>query len=219
MKKPTPPAAPAAPAARRPDAAAGETRERLLACGEALARSRGFNGFSYADLAAAVGVRTASIHYHFPTKADLGLALVARYDARYDAAMEAIARETPDAARRVRAYAGLYLKGLEDNLGCLCAVLAASPDVLSLEMRAAVAAFFEKHVVWLARVIEQGRADGTARPGAAAEPLARAIICLLEGALMMERLFDAHGFPRNGGASGARSFEGALAAVEREIAP
>ncbi|WP_374305126.1 TetR/AcrR family transcriptional regulator [Methylocella sp.] len=186
----------------------GDTRARLLAVAEELVRARGFNGFSYADLAKAVGVRTASIHYHFPNKTDLGLALVEAYDARYEAAMAAIARESEDGARRVRAYAALYAGGLEQNLGCLCAMLAASPDLLSAPMRAATRAFFRKHVAWLRDVIAAGRANGTAREGPDAEELARSIVALLEGALLLERLLD-----------GPEGFRSALAAIERLVAP
>ncbi|MBC7941403.1 MAG: helix-turn-helix transcriptional regulator, partial [Chitinophagaceae bacterium] len=58
---------------------ASDTRERILATAQMLAQQRGFNAFSYADIAAAVGVRKASIHHHFASKGDLELALVQRY--------------------------------------------------------------------------------------------------------------------------------------------
>ena len=54
-----------------------DTRAELLIQAETLVRGRGYAGFSYADLAEAVGIRKASIHHHFPTKVDLGAALVA----------------------------------------------------------------------------------------------------------------------------------------------
>ena len=54
-------------------------------------RRHGYSAFSYADLAVAVGIRKASIHHHFPTKADLAAALVAAYDIRYDAALADVA--------------------------------------------------------------------------------------------------------------------------------
>ena len=95
-----------------------DTRAELLMQAETLVRGRGYAGFSYADLAAAVGIRKASIHHHFPTKIDLGAALVAAYAARYAAALEAIRRDVPDGPGRVEAYGRLYLGGVEQGLGC-----------------------------------------------------------------------------------------------------
>ncbi|ACK50309.1 transcriptional regulator, TetR family [Methylocella silvestris BL2] len=192
----------------RPKAATGDTRQRLLVCGEALVRTRGFNGFSYADLASAVGVRTASIHYYFPSKTDLGVALIASYDQRYDAAMAQIVRSTEDGVRRIRAYADLYLDGLEQNLGCLCAILAITPDFLPVEMRDAVGRFFKKHFHWLEQMIEEGRANGSIRADADPQRQARIIIALLEGALLMERMLD-----------GEKGFRSVVAAMESQLRP
>ena len=56
-----------------------ETRNALLVAAEEAARARGIDGFSYADLAETVGIRKASIHYHFPTKDALADAVMRRY--------------------------------------------------------------------------------------------------------------------------------------------
>nr|WP_244406229.1 TetR/AcrR family transcriptional regulator [Methylocella silvestris] len=173
-----------------------------------MVRTRGFNGFSYADLASAVGVRTASIHYYFPSKTDLGVALIASYDQRYDAAMAQIVRSTEDGVRRIRAYADLYLDGLEQNLGCLCAILAITPDFLPVEMRDAVGRFFKKHFHWLEQMIEEGRANGSIRADADPQRQARIIIALLEGALLMERMLD-----------GEKGFRSVVAAMESQLRP
>ena len=59
-----------------------DTATRILDVAERLAQTRGFNGFSYADIAAEVGITKAALHYHFATKAGLGQALIGRYAAR-----------------------------------------------------------------------------------------------------------------------------------------
>lgn len=165
------------------------TRDRLMLEAERLVRRLGYAGFSYADLASAVGLTKASIHHHFPSKETLGLALIAAYDARYEAAMADIRERSLDAPSRIDAYAALYLKGLEDDLGCLCAALAVEVAVLPPTFRKALAAFFEKHVAWLAAVIAEGQAAGEARGGVDPQTQARQIIATLEGALLMERVF------------------------------
>ena len=67
-----------------------DTRAELLTQAELLIRTRGYSGFSYADLAEGVGIRKASIHHHFPAKSDLATALLRAFDARYDAVMAQI---------------------------------------------------------------------------------------------------------------------------------
>ena len=81
-----------------PAAASPSTATRILDVAEGLAQTRGFNGFSYADIAAEIGITKASLHYHFPSKADLGRALVRRYTERFMDALDAI--EASDVPKR-----------------------------------------------------------------------------------------------------------------------
>ena len=84
----------------------GDTATRILDSAESLVQVRGFNGFSYADVAAELGVTKASLHYHFPGKAELGRALIVRYATRFNAALagiDASGADAPDQARRLRA--------------------------------------------------------------------------------------------------------------------
>lgn len=179
-----------------------DTRSELLMQAETLVRGRGYSGFSYADLADAVGIRKASIHHHFRTKEDLGIALVAAYDERYDEALDAILAASPDASARIEAYGRLYLTGVEKGLGCLCAALAVELDTLPPALRADIARFFDKHIAWLERVLAQGVSDGSLRADVAAGPSARMVVATLEGALLLERLL-----------AGTRGFESVLAAM------
>ncbi|TXN04521.1 TetR/AcrR family transcriptional regulator [Methylobacterium sp. WL64] len=166
-----------------------DTRAELLSQAEILVRGRGYAGFSYADLAGAVGIRKASIHHHFPTKVDLGAALVAAYAARYDGALTAIGTAVPDGPGRIAAYGRLYLGGVEQGLGCLCAALAIEGEALPERLRADIAAFFETHLAWLETILRAGQADGSVQRGQEPAALARYVIATLEGALLMERLF------------------------------
>ncbi|MCJ2080211.1 TetR/AcrR family transcriptional regulator [Methylobacterium sp. J-090] len=178
-----------------------DTRAELLLQAETLVRGRGYSGFSYGDLAALVGIRKASIHHHFPTKASLALALVAAYDARYDAALDAILAQ-PDAVGRIEAYGRLYLGGVADDLGCLCAVLAVERDTLPDALRTAIVRFFDKHIAWLERVLADGLRDGSVRADVVPAASARLVVATLEGALLLERVLA--------GTTGFRETLGAL---------
>lgn len=165
-----------------------DTRSELLIQAEILVRGRGYSGFSYADLAEAVGIRKASIHHHFRTKEDLALALVAAYDARYDEALAAILAETADGMARIEAYGRLYLIGVEKGLGCLCAALAVELDTLPEAVRAEIARFFGKHIAWLEKILAEGVAGGSIRASVDPAASARMVVATLEGALLLERL-------------------------------
>lgn len=165
-----------------------DTREKLIAQAEILVRTRGYAGFSYADLAEAVGIRKASIHHHFPAKEDLGLALIKAYGERYDKALEDIRHSTSDGLKRIEAYAELYLHGLRDEQGCLAAALATELGILPIRIRDAVAEFFQRHILWLKRVLAEGRANGTIAKDITPAHAARMVIATLEGSLLMERL-------------------------------
>lgn len=165
-----------------------DTRAELLMQAETLVRGRGYSGFSYADLADAVGIRKASIHHHFPSKVDLGVALVAAYAERYDEALAGILAGEPKGVARVEAYGRLYLGGVEQGLGCLCAALATEGDNLPVRLTADITQFFERHIAWLEGVLRAGLADGSVRADVEPTAHARFVIATLEGALLMERL-------------------------------
>jgi TetR/AcrR family transcriptional repressor of nem operon len=157
-----------------------DTRSNLITQAEYLVRRRGYAGFSYADLATAVGIRKP--------KEDLGVALVDAYGERYDHAMDAIRRSTGDGLKRVEAYADLYLHGLQEEQGCLCAAMAIELDILPGRIRAGVTAFFRRHIEWLEGVLREGCGNGTIRKDVNPVHHARMIVATLEGALLMERM-------------------------------
>ena len=92
-----------------------DTATQILDVAERLVQVRGFNGFSYADVAAELKITKAALHYHFAGKAELGEALVARYAARFADALAAVEARTAEAPARLDAYADLYLDVLRER--------------------------------------------------------------------------------------------------------
>src|SRR3954447_20029389 len=107
-----------------------DTAARILDAAERLVQRRGFNGFSCADVAAELLITKASLHYHFPSKAELGEALIVRYGERFAAALKAIDAAPGEAHSKLVAYADLYASVLEDHRMCLCGMLAAEYQTL-----------------------------------------------------------------------------------------
>jgi TetR/AcrR family transcriptional repressor of nem operon len=164
-----------------------DTAARILDSAEALVQRRGFNGFSYADVAAELGITKASLHYHYPGKAELGQALIARYAARFADALARIDADGSDAPAKLGAYARIYGDVLRDKRMCLCGMLAADYDTLPEPMRAAVLRFFDDNEAWLVRVFEQGQAEGSLQLDGSAREAAQALVGGLEGAMLIAR--------------------------------
>jgi len=148
---------------------------------------RGFNGFSYADIAGELGITKASLHYHFPSKAELGLALIVRYAERFADALAHIDRELPDARAKLDAYAGLYGDVLRGKRMCLCGILAAEYETLPKPMRGAVIAFFDDNQRWLEGVLAQGAGDDQLTFAGSRQEVAQGILGTLEGAMLVAR--------------------------------
>jgi TetR/AcrR family transcriptional repressor of nem operon len=163
------------------------TAERILDIAERLVQLRGFNNFSYADIAAELGITKASLHYHFPGKAELGQALIARYTERFSDALNQIDHDLPDPRTKLEAYASLYADVLRGKRMCMCGILAAEYQTLPEPMRGAVICFFDKNQEWLAAVLTQGQADGTLRFTGSPGEIAQSILSTLEGAMLIAR--------------------------------
>src|SRR5262245_20161287 len=171
------------------------TATRILDSAERLVQLRGFNGFSYADVASELGVTKASLHYHFPGKAELGEALIDRYARRFAEALASVDERIDDPGEKLVAYAGLYGDVLRQRRMCLCGMLAAEYETLPEPMRLAVVAFFDESETWLAGVLEDGRSSGRLRFEGDAGDAARTIVSGLEGAMLVARSYgDARRF-------------------------
>ena len=164
-----------------------DTATRILDVAERLAQVRGFNGFSYADIAAELGITKAALHYHFASKADLGEALIDRYAARFSDALAAIDAAASAPPAKLRGYAELYADVLRNQRMCLCGMLAAEYPTLPGAMRASVVSFFDDNETWLQQVLEEGRGDGSLQFSGSTRDVARMIISCLEGAMLVTR--------------------------------
>jgi TetR/AcrR family transcriptional repressor of nem operon len=166
-----------------------DTPTAILDTAERLVQQRGFNGFSYADVAAELGVTTAALHYHFPGKAELGEALIDRYADRFSAALADIDATETSTPAKLDAYAALYADVLHGQRMCLCGMLAAEYQTLPRRMQEVVLRFFDANERWLVGVLESGRRDGSLAFEQAASDAARLIVSALEGAMLVARPF------------------------------
>ena len=165
------------------------TAERILDVGEQLVQTRGYNAFSYADVAAELDLTKAALHYHFAGKAELGEALLNRYVTRFAKALTVIDAKPGVATSKLSSYADLYLDVLQRQRMCLCGMLAAEFQTLPEPMRAIVVRFFKDNETWLSRVLAQGRTEGSLHFAGSPRQSARFVIAALEGAMLVARPF------------------------------
>lgn len=168
-----------------------DTRNQIMDRAAQLLTSRGFNGFSYRDISSHLGVKNAAIHYHFPAKADLALALVDEY-------RQTLRKRTSE----FMAYGGSALQQMEGlfiftsrqcELGrCICPFGAFSIDYNELPeaVRQATASFMDDSIKWLTQVLEVGREQDEFKFVGDSRSKAISILAALQGARQMARIHD-----------------------------
>ena len=156
---------------------ASERVDQLLDATERRMRAGGYHAVSFRDVAADVGIRSASVHHHFPQKADLGTALVRRYQERFLAALADARDRPPD--DRLRALCTLYREAFDGGVVCLCGMLGAESAGLPDRLRSGVAGFFAANIAWVADTLPEGW------PAARRRGEAAGIVATLQGALIL----------------------------------
>jgi len=152
-------------------------REKILQAAEKRVRAAGFAEMSFRDVASDVGIKSASVHYHFPTKAELGEALVEEYTTRFNAFL--VQLDTEALLPAIRSYIALYAKALIlDEAICLCAIMGAEAIGLPREINEKTRTFFEMNLVWLENLFGK-------HLGASNRPLAAMVVSALEGAIIV----------------------------------
>jgi TetR/AcrR family transcriptional repressor of nem operon len=160
------------------------SREAILAAAKRAAQARGYNGLNFRDLADEVGIKAASIHYHFPSKAYLGAAVARRYWEDTASGLEAMVAETRDPVRCLRQYPEVFRKALATgNRMCLCSFMAAEYDDLPEAVKQEVQTFGDVNVAWLSRLLSAA-AVVSARES---EQRASAIFAAVAGAQLIAR--------------------------------
>jgi TetR/AcrR family transcriptional repressor of nem operon len=161
-----------------------DTAERLMDLAEAHIRNAGYGGFSFRDLATEAGIKSASVHHHFATKATMAAAVARRYGERFFASVARRPNETADEA--VAVYRSAFKASLDrDGLMCLFGVLGSETGGLSPEVAAEILSFFQRCIENLSQRI--GGPDGEAR--------AFQVMATLEGGMILARVYqDAQAF-------------------------
>ena len=161
------------------------TRDLILDSAQALAQSRGVNAFSYADIAVELGVKKASIHYHFPSKQDLEIELLERYRSTFMEELRRISSSGSGNVAKLEHYAQMYANTLCNDRICLGGMMASDVGTLPEQLVPSLVNFFEEQVEWLVKVMDAGKKAGELNFSGTAEAQATVFLASLQGGLLM----------------------------------
>lgn len=164
-----------------------DTTTQLLDAAQQLIQERSYNAFSYKDLAATVGIRTASIHYHFPTKADLGQAVMERYLEQLQSAVQAIEAVESTHKGRLERFIAVYHATESSGAICLCGSLASDRQTLPEALQKAIYAYLDFSEHWLSEQIAQGIEAGEFQFDGEPAEAAATLLSGLQGGLILSR--------------------------------
>lgn len=171
----------------------------IVACARALLAAGGYNGFSYADISAAVAISKPSIHHHFASKAELVRVVLARYRAEVRAGVAGLEQQVSDPVAQLQAYTDYWSACIREGSlpFCVCAMLAAELPAIPAEVADEVRGHFSELSAWLTTVLARGAAQKTFFLQTSPEEEARTFMATVHGAMLSARAFgDADMFPR-----------------------
>lgn len=166
-----------------------DTRERILDEAEQLMGARGYSGFSYQDIARPLGIRNAAIHYHFPNKADLGVAVIQRYRDMLAAAWKDFRAGRTSPRQQFDGYLHIFThEAVRNQTLCPMGVLTADYFNLPDSMLEAGTTLKREVLEWLAEILASGRDSGDFRFEGNPEDEALMVMATLQGARQMARM-------------------------------
>lgn len=165
------------------------TRDQILDCAQGLIQMRGYNGFSFRDIASEVGVKSSSIHYYYPGKTDLAVAVATQYCSAFKDLTDQLIESQKTASAILETYAGVFETTLEqENRLCLCGMLASEINSVEPKLHSVINAFFNEQHEVLSTIISEGQSKGEFLADLDAANFAKAYLATLEGAMMLARV-------------------------------
>lgn len=167
-----------------------DTKNKILDVAQDLIQRLGVNAMSYHHISEAVGIRKASIHYHFPSKEDLLEELLARYQQEFSEIMDQIVQSDVNPNTKLRRYMELFEATLQEGKhekACLCGMLGAELMTIGSSSAKLVKNFYAENEEKLVKILKQGIAEGNFKIPGDVQSTARLIFSFLEGGLLIVR--------------------------------
>lgn len=169
-------------------------RDHIIRLADSLIRQRGFNAFSYADIAVVLDIRNAAIHYYFPSKSLLGQAVIGEELRRLEGYRQAHPGLGGDV--QIRHLVGVFFHNSQRNAVCLMGALTPEFATFDAEMQAMVERLCIAIRAWVADCLEEARKAGQLRFAGAAGDRAALVVSTLLASLLLSRVEGAGLFRR-----------------------
>lgn len=169
----------------------GDTAVRIRDTAHNLIAERGYFGFSYADVADAVGIRKASIHHHFPSKVDLVVATLREHRAKLVESAGGLDHSVADPLQRIKLYVQYWAECVKSNTRpiCIAALLSAELPALPEEIRAEVQLHFKFLDRWIKGTLKEGVKRGSIHLQYGLDTEAQSFVAVVHGAMISARAF------------------------------
>jgi AcrR family transcriptional regulator len=131
------------------------TRETIIDTADQLIRSNGFNAFSFKDISNKIGIKTASIHYHFPTKSDLAVATIKEHVERFEQLKSELSNKSP--LLKLKGFLSIYSQAKSENKVCLVGSLATDLNTVDATVKKELKAFAERVLNWVTEILADGK--------------------------------------------------------------
>lgn len=172
-----------------------ETKLHILKLAEFLLKKKGINGFSYNDIATALNVKNAAIHYHFNAKETLVKAVIKDNSDRFIAKIIKIEAEGTDYVGSLNEYLKVFSENInEDHQICLFGSLGSDFFSLSESVQQEISIFSKLIMEWLTQLLEEGRKAGVFIFKSQARTMALMINSCMAGALQLTRMSEKQDF-------------------------
>ena len=167
----------------------GETAERILKAADALMTDRGYSAFSYADVSEAVDIRKASIHHHFPTKADLATAVLRARHERLVEGTKLLDQQIGDPLARIEAYVHYWEGCIRDRTMEFCVAVLMGAELPSLpeQVQKEVRLYFKALGEWLEKTLRAGVQQRVIKLQESAATEAQTLMAIVHGAMLSAR--------------------------------
>jgi TetR/AcrR family transcriptional repressor of nem operon len=169
------------------------TADNIVTLADSLIRKKGFNAFSYADIAAVMDIRNSAVHYHFPSKSDLGRAVIAAEQRRVMDYRKS--HETADGEQHLKHLINTFYDRSQQNAVCLMGALTPEFATFDPEMQQAVRQLCLDIQEWVAASLETARSTGALTFNGDAASRAALVISTLLASLLLARVENANLFP------------------------
>jgi len=164
-----------------------DTKKRILDTAEYILLDRGYNGFSYKDIAVALNIKNASIHYHFPKKTDLGVAIIRRASDRFQKWFSHTDSKDLPYSQKLDEFCLIFKKFVELKQVCLGGALETDFKTLPPEMKEETRLFISKTLQWLETFLAAGKNKGEFNFPGNARDQALLTVAGLQGAIQIVR--------------------------------